>query len=826
MKTVTNSETAQLIEVAEHVLAERSEKPLADHEKAILAHVLAGEPLKTAKAGRYRPGTIVKQLAPRLWHRLGEEVRCKNVQLFLENAAERYQSANSSSDNQGNPLSLAAEISTPAGTAENLPERILHNLPQRPYSKFIGRQQDMKKVLKWLMPRYSIYKICITGIGGVGKTSLALACAYHCLYASSAPEPPANVPIFDLIIFVSAKERVLDRDGLHQKLRYASADLVQQILNMLGSKELLTHETPATSFEEQVDLICRVLEKYRTLLILDNLETVQNLKKIESFLQDLPGTVRSILTTRNSFIGDPIPLTVLSEEEGLNLVQHQAKHIGVKLSAENCKDLYDLTGGLPLAIHLVIGQLYRGRSIERVQKQLLEPTGDLVQYCFKASVESIQDQPAYYLLLAATLLPESVPRDLLINVVLSDCDDPYVGENAIEQLQTLSLVSQEDDTEFHSRYRIVAPLRTYLHAQLQNHPQFEQEARERWLREYLQWSKMYTDQYPGEWQGRFEGLDREWENILMAANWAMQTGRYDEMLQLWQHLKPYFYMVGRGANGMRFWLTGLEWAAWLTEAALERQDNLNAGAVLYFRAWVKMEIGNNQPDVPSQTDHDEVYNNSDTLLKTNEPAIEDLLKQAWELQEFQSEKDQANISREMGCLQIRQGQFEQAHDWLKRSEQILQDAWSNASLDERKYQESLSHTRYYQGWACLKSEEFDHAESYFKEAYQYAEQAKYDRLVQMIKIAQAEVAMRQKDFKLAKTLFDECLKVAKLKADLGQQAIIKHSLAKLAHAEGNMPKKRREADEAMRIFKELGMSTEARKVQILLDSRSSDRLSQ
>lgn len=796
MKPEPNSDISHLIETAERLLAERFEKPLEGHEKVILAHVLAGEPLKNARAGGYKPSTIVKQIAPKLWNRLGEEVRCKNVRLSLETAAAHYRSVASLPEHsETDSLALTARNSQADAIQDSL-KRILHNLPQRHYSKFIGRRQDIVKLLRLLKPKHPPHKICITGMGGVGKTSLALACAYQCLHASSAADPIPNIPIFDLIIFVSAKQQVLDCDGLHQRRVPQSTDLLWQIISMLDRNELLINETPATSLEEQIALIYRVLEKYQTLLILDNLEAVENQQNINDFLCYLPSSVKSILTTREGNNGEPIRLTPLQEEDGLNLVDYQAGHTGVRLSNDDRMELYDMTGGLPLAIHLVIGQLYRGRSIQRVREQLHQPVGHLIQYCFKASVESIQSQPAYWLLLSAALFPGSASRDALIKAAFSECD-PCIAEDALMHLQTLSLIIQENISEFHSRYRVIAPLRAYLYHQLQIHPEFERAARERWLTEYLKLSKKYAGQDPNEWQGQFEGLDQEWENIVEVAKWAMDTGCYPELLQLWQNLKSYFYMVGRGANGMRFWQIGMEWAVWLTNAALQRQDQQSAGELMFFRAWIQMEMD---------------PNNADTLLRTNELKTNELLDQAWELRQNQSQKDQANIARQIGLLKFRQRQFDQARNWLQQSEEMLQ----NASLDHRKHLECLSYTHYYQGLTYLEVGEFDMAKPYFEKAYEHAKAIQNDRAVQIIETSLADVAIHQRDFKLAKSFLDKGLQIANTNADRKRVAAIKYSLAKLAHAEGNATKKRREATESIQIFEQLGSFTKAQEVRLLL----------
>ena len=143
-------------------------------------------------------------MAPKLWQRLGEDVKAKNVRLFLEDVAPKV--AQTPQVQLGNPSPAPAPTAPSAAAGSispdpdsHLPKRILHNLPKQPYNKFIGRQAEIARLLKLLSPNHAASLICITGLGGVGKTSLAIACARRCLHASCAPDAPANIPVFDMI---------------------------------------------------------------------------------------------------------------------------------------------------------------------------------------------------------------------------------------------------------------------------------------------------------------------------------------------------------------------------------------------------------------------------------------------------------------------------------------------------------------------------------------------------------------------------------------------------------------------------------------------------
>lgn len=796
-----NKETEKieaLIEIAEKLLLAQSGRALDLHEKVILRHILAGKPLKTVKAlaGNaigYEQSTIERQLAPRLWNCLGETVKAKNVRLFLEDAAAKWSESECSPIPAAN-LSSDVPSALPDPAQSNLlPRRILHNLPKQPYNQFIGRQTEVARLLKLLAPHHAASLICITGLGGVGKTSLAIACARRCLHASCAPEAPANIPVFDMIIFTTAKQQHLTYSGLHNRRDPHQSDLIRQIIEMLDRNKLLEAESSALSFEEQIALIYKVLAAHRTLLIVDNLEVVENKQDISDFLCDLPLSVKSIITTREGISGIPIRLSAMPEADGMSLVQYQAGEMGISLRAEDSKTLYQLTGGLPIAIDLAVGQLAWGYSLQEVQSRILQPAGHLAQYCFESAIQSIHRQPAYWILLATALFPEPALRQALIAVAIPELE-PQSAEDAMVQLQTLSLVSQERTIEGDSRYRIISLTRAYLLCELQTQPEFEQAARERWVNWYLDFSATYRDQDLAGWQGRFDGLDLEWENLQAVAEFCMEARNYEAMLQLWQNLQPYFYMVGRGATCIRYWHIGLAWTEWLIEAARERQEWQTAGTAMFFRAWVLIEAGN--PNALGEVD--------------------DLLEQAWNLRAHQDLKNQANLARQIGLLQIKQQNFTQAQIWLSQSEAILEQA----QLDDRKRLECLSHTRYYQGWAYLDAGEIEAAKPCFETAYGYAQSLKLDRLVQITEHSLADVAIVEGEFGLAADLLSKGLKIAEANADYRRVALIQHSFAKLALAQAN-PAKQQYATAALKMFEQLGMNTEAEKVRALIGPAAS-----
>ena len=134
----------------------------------------------------------------------------------------------------------------------------------------------------------------VVGIGGVGKSALALAIADY--YREHYEELPLKER-FEAIIWISAKEEILTITGRKQSappgMIFRTLEDMYTTIAQTLEREDITRAIP----EEHDRLVQKVLSTQRTLLIVDNLESVAD-ERVKTFLRSLPLPTKCIITSR------------------------------------------------------------------------------------------------------------------------------------------------------------------------------------------------------------------------------------------------------------------------------------------------------------------------------------------------------------------------------------------------------------------------------------------------------------------------------------------------------------------------------------------------
>lgn len=233
-------------------------------------------------------------------------------------------------------------------SAANIP----NNLPRQQF--FFGRADELKRIAESLSPDSRGWGALIDGPGGIGKTALAIR---------AAELVPAGR--FKRIIFLSSKERELTADGQRALGQFVLPSYLE-MLNAIA-REIEQPDLTKSPEAERSDSILRALRESDVLLVLDNLETLPepDRDQLFAFLNRLPRGCSGIVTSRRRADASAIAVRLdkLDWPAARDLLAGIAQD-NERLRAtpqSQWRALYDETGGNPLLLRWVAGQLGLGR---------------------------------------------------------------------------------------------------------------------------------------------------------------------------------------------------------------------------------------------------------------------------------------------------------------------------------------------------------------------------------------------------------------------------------------------------------------------------------
>ena len=144
--------------------------------------------------------------------------------------------------------------------------KVLNNLPIAEFhdTGFVGRREDLRAFNKQLMSANPV--ISLLGEGGAGKTALALKGLYDIVENPKCP--------FELIVWVTLKTKILRADGarLISNAISSTAPLLEFIEGQLPRPD---GEIQNSNMQESIDRIIDYMTVFKTILAIDNLETIE-----------------------------------------------------------------------------------------------------------------------------------------------------------------------------------------------------------------------------------------------------------------------------------------------------------------------------------------------------------------------------------------------------------------------------------------------------------------------------------------------------------------------------------------------------------------------
>lgn len=253
---------------------------------------------------------------------------------------------------------------------------VIHNLPLPDFDDtgFIGRTKDVEEIKKLV---FSNKVVSILGDGGIGKTALAVKVAYDLVdMGDKCP--------FELIIWTSAKTTMLTSKGIEE--------IYSAITDYTGLIDVISDSIDNSVETNKLESILEYLELFKTLIIIDNLETIQS-EEVRDFIRRAQTKCNIVITSRIG-LGEleyPRTLSGLTENECAKLIREIARirnsDILLGLPQPTLAEIASKLYYNPLAIKWFVSTVEMGISPQEV----LNNKDDLLNFCLTNVYEKLSE---------------------------------------------------------------------------------------------------------------------------------------------------------------------------------------------------------------------------------------------------------------------------------------------------------------------------------------------------------------------------------------------------------------------------------------------------
>jgi len=444
------------------------------------------------------------------------------------------------------PLPIRKEEKSAPRPESTIRTRLIPNAPfQAPpeVDRFVGRDADLDKLRRYLALRDKPLVFALVGMGGIGKTALAVHLAHELQREFSGGVLWANMASSDPLAILDswAQAYGCDFSGL--------PDLSSRAAALRG-----------------------VLHGEKVLFVLDDVSAAQSSENIRRLLLGGPGSAM-LLTTRSlelaaAFNAKIFPVSVLDPDQSLELMRQIAGSERVGAELEAAQAICEQLGHLPLAVEIAAQRLasHRRLGLQDFYLRLRAEQGRLaelrlsdreVRASFAVSYHVLEPsrQRAFQwmgLFAGRLFTPPALAAVGQLEL--------FRAEDHLYALEAVSLV-QAIGTKYYRQHPLLADFGRELLG-------LDLPAEMRMIDYYLAFAKKHA--------GDSKILEEEEENLAASLDAAYQQEAWEKVLEFTRVLSDYWFVRGRYSEAR----LGFRWA---DEAA--RQLGFEHGEPDIFFLW-------------------------------------------------------------------------------------------------------------------------------------------------------------------------------------------------------------------------------------------------
>ncbi len=334
-----------------------------------------------------------------------------------------------------------------------------NNLPARDqeFTSLIGREEHISTLWSWLSDSFSPIKI-LSGLGGVGKTSIAFTFAERLIFKRGT--------LLDRVIWLGAKTETysgeLDRFVAVARTDFNDVDqLLESILLETGCPR---EQIPdSTSRDDLLELCVEHLASHRYLLIVDNVDSMPDDEQqlVFHLLTQICASSRTkaIITARRNLGAHRsyyIEVNGLEIDEFSDFVVEKMKLLGLSgtISDSNLAQFHEDSAGSPLFALSVLRLVAAGDPLKSALKHWKGSDGESVRdAAFRREIGRLKRNEAACLLALCYVDSASIIQ-LSAMVGLNR----FEVQKAIDELRAFSMTEMSTDLEGGASYSIPSTL--------------------------------------------------------------------------------------------------------------------------------------------------------------------------------------------------------------------------------------------------------------------------------------------------------------------------------------------------------------------------------